>query len=345
MKKYSNYYHDGKIKYNGKNFYYYQDKNNYLFSMGIYHTKIKEEDLPDYYIKLWLYPRYKYLSLKNIVDIFYRPNFFTNHYRKDDLLYISYKDKISVNNDNYGKNFDVVIYGPSIDTFIDKLSKYNYDKKKIDKIKKLMDKKDRWYRYWDEHNWNGNYSYTSNEIRNEILNDKKIFIISDTHFNHENIIKYCNRPYKNIKEVNETIISNWNTVVKKNDIVYHLGDFFLGSKYDLNNIISKLNGTIYLIRGNHDRLTVKSYEDNGIKVLKNAPIILEEYKVILSHKPLPDSMIKEGYINIHAHIHQKKLEDIYDSELFCKDKHINVSSDVLDFKPILLYDLLRVYKK
>lgn len=169
----------------------------------------------------------------------------------------------------------------------------------------------------------------------------KIYIISDTHFNHANIIKYCNRPFVNVEEMNDTIISNWNNIVRKDDIVYHLGDFLLGSKFDLKNIVDKLNGTIYLIRGNHDRLTAKSYEDCGIIVLKNASIILDDYKVLLSHRPLPDSMIKDKYINMHGHIHERKLEDIYDNNLFNKNKHINVSCDVLNFKPILLTNALK----
>ena len=167
------------------------------------------------------------------------------------------------------------------------------------------------------------------------------YLISDTHFNHKNIIDYCNRPFKTIEEMNNKIISNWNKVVKENDIVYHLGDFFLGSKDDLKNIVDKLNGTIYLVRGNHDRLTVKSYEDCGIIVLKNAPISIDKYKIILSHRPLPDTMIKDGYINIHGHIHQRKLEDIYDSNLFDKKKHLNVSCDVLNFEPILLDNIIK----
>ena len=183
----------------------------------------------------------------------------------------------------------------------------------------------------------------------------KKYIISDTHFNHKNIIDYCNRPFKDIDEMNNTIIDNWNKSVKKDDIVYHLGDFFLGSKFDLKDIVDRLNGTIYLIRGNHDRLTgtiylirgnhdrltVKSYEDCGIIVLKNAPIIMDDYKIMLSHRPLPDTMIKDGYINIHGHIHQNKLKDTYDNALFDKNKHINVSCDMLNFKPVLLEKLLK----
>ena len=166
----------------------------------------------------------------------------------------------------------------------------------------------------------------------------KTYVIADTHFNHSNIIKYGNRPFNDVLDMNKKIIDNWNQVVQKEDIVYHLGDFFLGSKKDLADIVSKLNGKIYLIRGNHDRLTIKAYEECGIKVLKNAPIILEDYKVLLSHRPLPDSVLK-NYLNIHGHIHERKIEDIYDNSLYDKNKHINVSCDVLNFKPILINKL------
>ena len=162
-----------------------------------------------------------------------------------------------------------------------------------------------------------------------------IYFISDTHFNHSNIIKYCNRPFKNINEMNETIISNWNNLITKDDIVYHLGDFCLSNDDEIKNIFNRLNGNIILIRGNHDRKPVKFYENIGIKVLTHAPIILDEYKLMLSHVPLPDVKIKDGYINLHGHIHNKKISDDYPKN-YSINKHINVSVDVTNFKPVSL---------
>ena len=118
--------------------------------------------------------------------------------------------------------------------------------------------------------------------------------------------------------MNETMINNWNSIVTNEDIVYHLGDFCLSSDEEIKNIFNKLNGTKILIRGNHDRKPVKFYEEVGFKVLTHAPIVLDEYKLMLSHVPLPDTKIKDGYINLHGHIHNKKIDNIYSEK-----KHIN----------------------
>ena len=87
----------------------------------------------------------------------------------------------------------------------------------------------------------------------------KTYLVSDTHFNHSNIIKYCSRPFSNIEEMNKVIIDNWNNIVDKEDTVYHLGDFGFGTKEELKEIFDKLNGKKYLIMGNHDRRVGKKY--------------------------------------------------------------------------------------
>ena len=79
-----------------------------------------------------------------------------------------------------------------------------------------------------------------------------IWFTSDLHFGHRNIIKYCNRPWNTVEEMDEALIHNWNSVVGKNDIVFDLGDFAFASNQRWRELISRLNGKHYLILGNHD---------------------------------------------------------------------------------------------
>ncbi|MCB0512609.1 MAG: metallophosphoesterase, partial [Bacteroidetes bacterium] len=83
---------------------------------------------------------------------------------------------------------------------------------------------------------------------------KDYWFTSDTHFFHENIIKYCNRPFSSAEEMNEVLIDNWNSVVKPGDIVYHLGDVTMGQKShgQFSSLWTRLNGRKRLVVGNHD---------------------------------------------------------------------------------------------
>lgn len=85
-----------------------------------------------------------------------------------------------------------------------------------------------------------------------------VFFTSDSHFNHERIIPMTNRPFANAKEMDKTMIENWNKVVGKNDIVFHLGDFCFGGPPKWREILEQLNGNIYLILGNHDWKNLKA---------------------------------------------------------------------------------------
>ena len=87
----------------------------------------------------------------------------------------------------------------------------------------------------------------------------RIFIISDTHFCHKNIIKYSGRPFKTVEEMNDEMIKRWNNKVGKDDLVIHLGDFALGSKDEVGNIKNKLNGNIILLKGSHDHNTIREH--------------------------------------------------------------------------------------
>ena len=80
----------------------------------------------------------------------------------------------------------------------------------------------------------------------------KLFFTSDLHVFHENIIKYCNRPFADADEMNSTIIANWNNKVSPTDSVFLLGDLSFAKPEQTEIILKQLNGNIYLIRGNHD---------------------------------------------------------------------------------------------
>jgi calcineurin-like phosphoesterase family protein len=84
-----------------------------------------------------------------------------------------------------------------------------------------------------------------------------IYFTSDTHFGHINIIKYCNRPFEGIWTMDEQMIRRWNSIVKYDDEVYHLGDFGFYPTSELIKIRKQLNGAIHLIEGNHDRKALK----------------------------------------------------------------------------------------
>lgn len=84
-----------------------------------------------------------------------------------------------------------------------------------------------------------------------------VYFTSDTHFNHKNIIKYCNRPFNTVFEMNKAIVDRWNSKVDKKDLIYHLGDFGFG---DVENIFSKLNGRIFLCIGSHEKSALRIRE-------------------------------------------------------------------------------------
>lgn len=115
---------------------------------------------------------------------------------------------------------------------------------------------------------------------------RKVFFTADTHFCHRNIISFCSRPFKDVEEMNETIIANWNRTVGPDDTVFHLGDFCLGGSDEWNRILDRLNGRIYLIMGNHDLRNIrKGYADRFELITMQMHIEIEKRKIYLNHYP------------------------------------------------------------
>lgn len=133
-----------------------------------------------------------------------------------------------------------------------------------------------------------------------------IFVISDTHFDHYNIIKYCNRPYSSLEDMNEDLILKWNSKVGKNDIVYHLGDLGFFKTYDRYvEIVRQLNGMIKLIKGNHDNFKIIKPIPGKIELFPSfLEIHLFEKNVTLCHYPLRSwNKSNHGSWCLHGHEH------------------------------------------
>ncbi|CAH2213703.1 metallophosphoesterase [Tepidibacter aestuarii] len=161
-----------------------------------------------------------------------------------------------------------------------------------------------------------------------------IYFISDMHFGHGNIIKYENRPFKNIKEMDTTIINNWNSVVKKDDKVFVLGDISFYNKEKTAETIYSLNGYKVLILGNHDNeRSIHWWKSVGFDEVIKYPIIYNDF-YILSHEPM---YLNENmpYMNIHGHIHNLK----YESKQF-----FNVSVECIDYTPISFEKIKEIIK-
>lgn len=134
---------------------------------------------------------------------------------------------------------------------------------------------------------------------------KKIFFTSDTHFHHTNIIRYCKRPFSSIEEMDKALINNWNKVVPPDGIVFHLGDFCFGGSAEIKNLLSKLNGKIILIKGNHDRIS-KGMESMFEHVSYEMNIKIDDYKIILNHYPLltfAGALKPKPTIQLFGHVH------------------------------------------
>lgn len=164
-----------------------------------------------------------------------------------------------------------------------------------------------------------------------------LYVCSDLHFNHGNIIKYCNRPYKHVDEMNKSLLDNWNGVVRNEDSVYYLGDFGLGSAEMLYHTFFKnLRGQIHFLRGNHDS-EFFNYLTKNIK----HPYILPEifnlsynkHKFVFSHFPLQSwNGQTKGSIHCFGHIHNKDFPHI-------KNRY-NVCMEAIGYVPISLENII-----
>ena len=167
-----------------------------------------------------------------------------------------------------------------------------------------------------------------------------IYFTADTHFGHMNILEFCNRPFIDVEEMNETLIENWNHRVKGNDTVYILGDMFfrcLGAEM----ILKRLRGKKRLIIGNHDGSWMNQIENSKYFVGVDHFLEISDGKraLIMCHYPLLTwKHAKKSYM-IHGHIHNDTSEDL-SPLLHKRDNVLNAGVDINHFTPVTFDELL-----
>lgn len=172
---------------------------------------------------------------------------------------------------------------------------------------------------------------------------QKIYVTSDLHFGHKNIIKFENRPYKDVEEMTEGLINNWNSVVTANDLVYILGDFSFMGKRKTEEVLKRLRGKKILIKGNHDYY-VKGDFDRSLfeEIVDYKEIKYNGKEIIMFHYPIAEWNGKlHGSIHLFGHIHSNTHEENCE----VKPNSFNVGVDMNGRKPVALDYILDLMQK
>jgi len=152
-----------------------------------------------------------------------------------------------------------------------------------------------------------------------------IFFTSDLHLNHSNVIKYENRPFDNVEQMNNDIIINWNNNVGTSDTTYILGDFAFGNPEPF---LKRLNGNKILIKGNHDSYSNNKAITMGFQNVHDIlNIKIDNQNIVLCHYPLYSwERSHHGSWHLHGHVHSNIID--FNSSRY------NVGIDVNNFKPL-----------
>ncbi len=186
------------------------------------------------------------------------------------------------------------------------------------------------------------------------MEKQKIFFTSDLHFGHENVIRFDNRPFNTVEEMDEEMIKRWNAKVRKGDIVYVLGDFiWKAATNEAVSIIRRLNGQIILIKGNHDRFLHNAAAKKalaGIKDYDDICVTLEDgttRRCILSHYFIPfynGHRYQAIHLHGHSHLTEEAAEEVrITTELNEKGydlKIYNVGCMYWNYTPVTLDEIL-----
>lgn len=155
------------------------------------------------------------------------------------------------------------------------------------------------------------------------------WLISDTHFGHKNIVKYCNRPMNH----NELMLVAWRSLIQPEDTVLHLGDlavWYGADEQEWLDTVAELPGKKFMLEtGNHDKLKPKVYARYGVTIIPEFIQEINGQRVLFSHWP-DSTRTSEWDINVHGHIHNNPLDPAL---LSSGRRYKNISVELTDYKP------------
>jgi calcineurin-like phosphoesterase family protein len=192
---------------------------------------------------------------------------------------------------------------------------------------------------------------------------QNLFLTSDLHFGHRNVLKFCNRPWEDEKQMAKGLIDNWNSVVTNNDIVFVLGDtFWFNDSRTIKKILSQLNGKdIYIIPGNHcDFEAYHRVDDPRIHLCQDIVCLWltsadfdrrhwhkKTMEIWMQHCPMSTWPHREnGAFHFFGHIHSQpgKTEGV-DQDLALHWNQLDVGCDFWDWKPVCFERLLEMFNR
>ena len=168
-----------------------------------------------------------------------------------------------------------------------------------------------------------------------------VWITSDLHFNHANMVsKYGRDCFASTKDMNNTLIENWNSSIAHDDIVIVDGDFFFGAVKSIPAILNQLNGQIFLVVGNHDyKKRIAAMQECGVEIIYNNLTIFQNgVEFYISHEPVPEDDRDTGKVYLYGHLHDKAPKGFVGNSF-----HVGV--DTNDYAPVNLAELAEEWKK
>lgn len=165
--------------------------------------------------------------------------------------------------------------------------------------------------------------------------EANIWIWSDTHFGHTNVIKYSDRPYTDATHMDESMIANFNSKVHQNDVSIWVGDVSFRGEQQSKQIIRRLNGYKILIIGNHDieeKKRIKPMGFDEVHVCYN--LMLDDMPLVFTHYPMDN--LPKGWFNVHGHVHKNghRIDEVQTTA------HYNVNCEFHDYTPIPMETLI-----